>query len=179
MKPVSILILCLLVIFFLPTVSTALPYFTGYDIPGSNWYANLTSPPGVETGSIGDFYLDNVTGNVYQKNNTGWHWKMNVSGAAGTPGAAATADDNWTFTLPEGDLANVTNVGTTSAALFDFFIPVGATGAPGIPGPSNDAWYLWVNGTRAMAGNLSMGGYNISNVLDPVAAQDAVTLNYA
>lgn len=45
----------------------------------------------------------------------------------------------------------------------------------------DDSWntsYLLLSGASAMTGNLSMGGYNISGVLNPVADQDAVTLNY-
>jgi hypothetical protein len=39
--------------------------------------------------------------------------------------------------------------------------------------------YLALTGTLAMKGNLSMGSiYNITNVLDPVAQQDATTKNY-
>jgi hypothetical protein len=48
----------------------------------------------------------------------------------------------------------------------------------GAPGPNNDPWYVWINGTRAMTANLSAGGYNISHLLNPVSAQDAATKNY-
>jgi hypothetical protein len=52
----------------------------------------------------------------------------------------------------------------------------GPSGPPGeIP---NVTEFLFTNGTRSMAGILNMGSYNISDLLDPVSAQDAATKNY-
>lgn len=86
------------------------------------------------------------------------------NGSNGSPGSAATIDVNNTETLPAGSPATVTNIGSTSAALLDFGIPQGiegpmnqtpnmTAGPPGAPGPDNDAWYYWVNATRALTGN--------------------------
>jgi len=55
----------------------------------------------------------------------------------GTPGAqgdAATIAAGTTTTLAPGSLATVTNVGTSSAAVFNFGIPQGQTGATGATG---------------------------------------------
>ena len=49
----------------------------------------------------------------------------------GTPGTAATITAGTTTTLTPGNPATVTNSGTSSAAVFNFGIPQGATGATG------------------------------------------------
>jgi hypothetical protein len=46
------------------------------------------------------------------------------------------------------------------------------------PGPNNDAWYLWINGTRAMTGNLSMGSKYINNLITGGLGTDAVNKTY-
>ena len=38
--------------------------------------------------------------------------------------------------------------------------------------------YILTDGTRAFTGKQSLGGFNLTNLLDPVAAQDAATKNY-
>lgn len=53
------------------------------------------------------------------------------TGAAGAAGAAATVSVGTTTTLAAGTSATVTNAGTSSAAIFDFGIPQGATGPAG------------------------------------------------
>lgn len=54
----------------------------------------------------------------------------------GAKGDAATVTAGTTTTLPAGSSATVTNVGTTSAAVFNFGIPQGADGADGTDGVS-------------------------------------------
>ena len=63
--------------------------------------------------------------------------------------------------------------------------PTGPNGTPGIqgpegpqgePGPDNDPWYLWINGTRQMEGVLNMNNFRISNVGNATTNGDA--LNY-
>jgi hypothetical protein len=60
--------------------------------------------------------------------------------------------------------------------------PQGIQGIQGEQGPAGEipdvSQFLFINGTRAMTGALDMGTHNISNVVDPVAAQDAATKNY-
>ena len=38
--------------------------------------------------------------------------------------------------------------------------------------------YILTNGTRTFTAKQSMGGFNLTDLLDPVAAQDAATKNY-
>lgn len=54
-----------------------------------------------------------------------------TNGTNGTNGQAATIQVGTTTTLPAGSNATVTNVGTSSAAIFNFGIPRGADGASG------------------------------------------------
>lgn len=56
------------------------------------------------------------------------------TGAAGTPGAAATIAVGTVSTVSPATPASVTNTGTANAAVFDFSIPQGATGATGPAG---------------------------------------------
>lgn len=60
------------------------------------------------------------------------------TGDTGPAGAAATITVGTTTTGAEGTSATVTNSGTSSAAVFDFVIPVGATGATGPQGPQGE-----------------------------------------
>lgn len=55
-------------------------------------------------------------------------------GPTGSDGTAATIQVGTVTTVPNTDPATITNVGTTSAAVFDFEIPEGEQGNQGIPG---------------------------------------------
>lgn len=57
------------------------------------------------------------------------------TGATGATGQAATVTVGTTTTLAPGSDATVTNSGTSSAAVFNFGVPQGATGATGAQGP--------------------------------------------
>jgi hypothetical protein len=46
------------------------------------------------------------------------------------------------------------------------------------PAGGDTTQFLFLNGSRPMTGGLQMGGFNISNLLDPVAAQEAATKAY-
>lgn len=59
-----------------------------------------------------------------------------AAGSPGTPGAAATISVGSTTTGNAGTSASVTNSGTSSAAVLDFVIPRGDTGATGATGPA-------------------------------------------
>jgi hypothetical protein len=56
-------------------------------------------------------------------------------GPQGEPGDAATIEVGTVTTVPNGDPATVTNVGTETDAVFDFEIPEGPQGIQGDPGP--------------------------------------------
>jgi len=60
--------------------------------------------------------------------------------------------------------------------------PQGIQGIQGVKGDTGEipdvTQVLFINGTRAMTGFFRMGGFNISNVLDPVYNQDAATKKY-
>jgi len=85
----------------------------------------------------------------------------------GTPGAqgdAATIAVGTTSTLSPGALATVTNVGTSSAAVFNFGIPAGqtgATGATGSQGPAGDAATISVGTTTTGAAGSSASVANV------------------
>ena len=58
------------------------------------------------------------------------------TGATGATGLAATLAVGTTTTGEAGTAASVTNSGTATAAVFDFVVPQGATGATGDIGPT-------------------------------------------
>lgn len=75
------------------------------------------------------------------------------SGPAGAPGTAATVQVGTTLTVPQGTPASVLNGGTANAAVLNFLIPQGLTGATGPQGPAGinnrGAW----NATNAYSVN--------------------------
>lgn len=85
-------------------------------------------------------------------------------GTAGTAGTAATATAGTTITGAPGTSANVVNAGTTSAAVFNFTIPRGDTGAAStIPGPAGPST------PSANTGNLLTTGSDSLLYLPPSA----------
>jgi hypothetical protein len=60
--------------------------------------------------------------------------KSELKGDKGDTGTAATVDAGTTTTLAAGQSATVTNIGTTSAAIFNFAIPQGIQGIAGADG---------------------------------------------
>lgn len=90
------------------------------------------------TGNDGDAYM--VDGDLYVWSSTDSQWKnvgqiQGPAGPQGVPGTAATVNVGTTQTGDAGTDATVTNGGTTSAAVLNFVIPRGATGATGPAGP--------------------------------------------
>lgn len=91
---------------------------------GSVWHYGTTVPAGA-LGVIGDWYLRS-NGVTYEKTGAStWTQRTSLVGPAGS---AATVVEGATTTVPYGTPAAVTNVGTSSAAVFDFEIPEGAPG---------------------------------------------------
>lgn len=119
--------------------------------PGPTGPAGPTGAAGLSTlsgagvpiaaiGVPGDLYVDLVTSQLYKKTDAvTWTPEFSMTGAAGTPGAAATITVASTSTLPAGQPANVQNVGTPQAAVFNFAIPQGPIGATGPQGPAGSA----------------------------------------
>ena len=90
------------------------------------------------TGNDGDAYM--VDGDLYVWSSTDGAWKnvgqiQGPQGPQGNPGPAATITVGTTQTGDAGTDATVTNGGTTSAAVLNFVIPRGQTGATGPAGP--------------------------------------------
>lgn len=108
--------------------------------------------PDTTTGTPGDWYIDTTTYTLYGPKRTGWgkgfilgegkdpkRSELTVGGglpgSSGT-GTAATIEVGTVSTGDAGTDATITNSGTTSAAVFNFTIPRGATGATGAQGPT-------------------------------------------
>ncbi|MDX1452664.1 MAG: DNRLRE domain-containing protein [Oleiphilaceae bacterium] len=53
---------------------------------GQSWLSGVGSPVASD-GNAGQFYLDSVSGDVYQKQQSGWDWIMNIMGPQGEAGS--------------------------------------------------------------------------------------------
>ena len=73
-------------------------------------------------------------------------------GSTGSPGTAATVNAGTTTTLPSGQNALVTNVGSSSAAIFNFSIPAGPAGSAGNTGPQGPAGATGAQGATGSTG---------------------------
>jgi len=95
----------------------------------------------------------------------------------GARGAAATVSVGTTTTGNAGTNASVTNSGTSSAAVFNFTIPRGNTGATGAAGPNSvtsatssdgtaglDVAYINIKYDAVIRASLSSGGLSITDV---------------
>jgi hypothetical protein len=89
------------------------------------------SPTAFTPTQSGVFYVrtDVSPEQLYRSTGTGLGNLTLIGG--GVPGTAATLSVGDVSTVTTGNPATVTNVGTTSAAVFDLEIPEGQTGAPG------------------------------------------------
>lgn len=102
--------------------------------------------------------------------------KANVEQFIGDKGDAATVDAGTTTTGAEGTNASVVNSGTTSAAVFNFTIPrgnTGATGATGSDGADGDSAYVYI----AYASDASGTGFTttFNAALDYIAVKATTT----
>lgn len=94
-----------------------------------------------------------------------------------TPNFAATVAAGTTTTLAPGSPATVTNSGTTSAAIFDFGIPEGATGATGAQGPQGPQGFgLLIERTISVSTNLGLAAINKLTTIGNGAAPITVTI---
>jgi hypothetical protein len=102
--------------------------------------------------------------------------KANVDQFIGEKGDAATVDAGTTTTGAAGTDASVVNVGTTSAAVLNFTIPrgnTGATGATGSDGADGDSAYVYI----AYASDASGTGFTttFNAALDYIAVKATTT----
>jgi len=91
--------------------------------------------------------------------------------SANLTGSAATVTAGTATGLAEGAAPTVANSGTTSAAVFDFGIPVGATGATGPQG-----FGLLIERTISTSTNLGLAAINKLTTIGNVAAAITVTI---
>lgn len=91
--------------------------------------------------------------------------------SANLTGPAATVTAGTATGLAEGAAPTVANSGTTSAAIFDFGIPVGATGATGPQG-----FGLLLQRSVSLSGNLGLAAINKLTTIGSGAAAITVTI---
>lgn len=106
---------------------------------------NFTIPQGA-TGPTGPTGPTGTTGATGAPGPTG------PTGPAGATGTAATIAVGTTSNLTAGSAATVTNSGTSSAAVFNFGIPIGATGSTGPTGATGPAGAPGPTGPTGPAG---------------------------
>lgn len=94
-----------------------------------------TGPQGLQ-GPVGPQGPQGEQGERGERGPQGIQGPQGEKGATGAQGPAATITVGTTTTGAEGTNASVTNSGTSSAAVFNFTIPRGATGATGATGPA-------------------------------------------
>ena len=133
---------------------TSAAWFTGTAVTGTSTSATAFTVTGSKAG---DMYLNTSTMNVYRASAANsWVYVCNIKGATGVTGTAATIEVGTVTTGAAGSSATVTNVGTTSAAKFNFTIPKGAAGTNG----TSAAWFTGtvVTGTATSAVTFSVSG---------------------
>jgi len=97
---------------------------------------------------------------VINENNIVVEVDQGKAGPQGPQGDAATVDVGTTTTGAPGTSASVVNSGTTSAAIFDFTIPQGDTGATGPQGDPGDAATIAAGTTTTSAPGTSASVVN-------------------
>lgn len=97
---------------------------------------STTGVPSNSIGSDGSLAFDSTAEKFYQKSAGSWDAGTSIRGY---PGAAASVAVGSTTTLPSGSSAAVANSGTSSAAVLEFSIPMGLTGATGATGATGPA----------------------------------------
>lgn len=113
--------------------------------PGAVWREG-TGAPDNDVGRNGDFWLDDLTGDVYQKVAGSYIVVANIKGPTGATGATGPAG----AAGKDGATGATGATGPAGAAGKD-----GATGATGAAGAPGSVWY---EGTGAPAGGLGING---------------------
>jgi len=126
--------------------------------------------PDSSTGTRGDWYINTTTKQLFGPKGSSWGSGItlgssdskrdgisgltvggNIDGGGGS-GTSATIAVGTTTTGAEGTDASVTNVGTSSAAIFNFTIPRGTTGATGATGATGPAGPQGPQGAQGIQG---------------------------
>jgi hypothetical protein len=111
---------------------------------------------------------------------------MGPQGIPGINGTVGTGDTNY-FNFTGSNLTTISNITNFyNSTISNFTVISNITNFYNetfYNGTSNQTdidltSYPFLNGTRTLTGIWNFGGYNISNLLDPVSAQDAATKNY-
>lgn len=108
-----------------------------------------------------------------------------ATGAKGDKGAdgLGSINVNYTFTNESGTPANVINIGNSSVAYLDFYVPKGEKGDKGDAGDAGAipdvSQFPFLNGTRTYTGNLNVGNYQITNIDSGTSGGNAVNKTYA
>ena len=121
--------------------------------PAPYAYYQTTAPA---SPAEGDIWVDSDAETV---NASGPQGETGATGATGATGPAATISVGTTTTGNAGTSATVTNSGTSSAAVFDFQIPrgnTGATGATGATGPAGANAYNIPITTQATSRDIAL-----------------------
>lgn len=127
---------------------------------GATWLSGSGAPSNA-IGSNRDFYLDTTNHAYYgpkaygawgtarplvgPQGATGPQGAQGIQGIQGVTGTAATLSVGTVTTAAPGTSATVTNAGTSAAAVFNFTIPRGDTGATGPQGPTGPANLIILN----------------------------------
>lgn len=133
---------------------------------------DFTIPQGAkgDKGDKGDTGEQGPQGNQGPQGTQGPKGDTGATGPTGPAGSAATITVGTTTTGNPGTNASVTNSGTSSAAVFNFTIPRGNTGATGPQGPDGDAATITVGtvttGAPGTSATVVNSGTSSAAVLD-------------
>ena len=172
----------------LGTATAAILQFTiPQGIPGTNGVNGTNGLDGATgaTGPQGPIGLTGATGpqgvqgiqGVAGINGT--NGLAGVNGTNGLDGVAATVTLTNTVTTNYLGAAGVTNLGTATAAIFQFTIPQGIPGTNGLNGINGTNGLNGVNGTNGLNGINGTNGINgLNGVAATVTLTNTVTTNY-
>lgn len=141
-------------VFALPADSADAVDFDLLDLaaPGDGVLVPIGVGPGVAPGGTTGQMLVKASATDYD---TEWIDPPTGGGAGGT---SATVAVGTVTTGAAGSSATVTNEGTSSAAIFDFVIPRGDTGAAGPQGPKGDTGATGPQGIQGLTGDTGPQG---------------------
>lgn len=172
------------------TVAQMLDYFsTGGAGSGSVWF-NGSGVPSNVLGIDGDYYLNNINGDVYQKISGTWGSPVtNLTGPQGATGPTGPTGPEG----PEGPEGPQGDTGTTGATGATGPTgpqgdpgptgPTGSTGSQGDPGPTGATGATGPTGPQGLPGDkyqtTSSSTFNIPNVDDSVSFTIGLDLSYS